>query len=35
MSLPYARATASTRDVNVLRTSVPCLYLKKLMWHTA
>ena len=33
MSLPYARATVSTRDVVALRTSVPCLYLKNDVAH--
>ena len=29
MSLPYARATVSAHNAAVLRTSAPCLYLKK------
>ena len=28
MNLPYPHAIASDRDVVVVRTSVPCLYLK-------
>ena len=33
MSLSYARATVSARDVVVLHTSVPCLYLKNYVAH--
>ena len=33
MSLPYARATVSTRDTAVIRTCVSCLYLKNDMAH--
>ena len=33
MNLPYARVTVSARDVAVLRTSVPCFYLKNDVAH--
>ena len=33
MSLPYARATVSSRDAAALRTSAPCLYLKNDVAH--
>ena len=33
MSLPYARATVSARDVAILRASAPCLYLKNDVAH--
>ena len=34
MCLPYARAIVSTRDAAVLRTCVPCLYLKNDVEHS-
>ena len=33
MNLPYARATISAFDVVVIRTCVPCLYLKNDVVH--